>query len=283
MPAGRKSPRGVLVSSWDNLPDEIVLIIFAWIAMGDCEAMLTAVPFVCRRWRALCGDTKGVRLDLTFLPPRAKLCSAGVDAAVVSALVASLASLTTRFKHVVSWNLKRVLAHEPGNHLVVALAEHCALLTNVDFYRCNQLTDTSVVALAEHCPQLTNVNFYNCDQLTDTSVVALAEHCPQLTHVNFSFCNQLTDTSVVALAEHCPLLTNVYFSFCDKLTDTSVVALAEHCPQLTVGKFNNCDHLTEVSRVALAEHCPQLTVGKFNNCDHLTEVSRVALGVRRES
>jgi hypothetical protein len=99
MPARRKSPRGVLASSWDNLPDEIVLMIFAWIAMGNCEAMLTAVPFVCHRWRALCGDTKGVRLDLTFLPQHAKLCSAGVDAAVVSALVASLAALTTESAH----------------------------------------------------------------------------------------------------------------------------------------------------------------------------------------
>ena len=139
--------------------------------------MLTAVPFVCRRWRALCGDTKGVRLDLTFLPPRAKLRSAGLDAVVVSALVASLAALTTRFKHVVSWNLKRVLPHKPGNHLVVALAEHCPQLTDVNFSFCNQLTDASVVALAEHCPQLTYVDFSGCNQLTDTSVVALAKHC----------------------------------------------------------------------------------------------------------
>jgi hypothetical protein len=79
------------VSSWDNLPDEIVWMIFAWIAMGDSQAMLTVVPAVCRRWRALCGDTKGVRLDMTFLPSRAKLCSVGLDVAGVRvpALVAS--------------------------------------------------------------------------------------------------------------------------------------------------------------------------------------------------
>jgi hypothetical protein len=124
MPVGRKSPRGALVSSWDNLPDEIVLMIFAWIAMGDCKAMLTVVPAVCRRWRALCGDTKGVQLDLTFLPSRAKLCSEDLDAVVVSALVASLAALTTRFKHIVSWDLRRVWTYEHGNHFVVALAEH---------------------------------------------------------------------------------------------------------------------------------------------------------------
>jgi hypothetical protein len=199
------------VSSWDNLPDEIVLIIFVWIAMGDSKAMLTAVPFVCRRWRALCGDNKGVRLDLTFLPQHAKLCRASLDAAVVSVLVASLAALTIRFKHVVSWNLKRVLGHEPGNHLVVALAELC--------------------------PQLTIINFASCSHLTNTSLVALAEHCPQLTHVDFSFCNQLTDAGVVALAEHCPLLTNVDFRNCNKLTNASAVALAKHCPQLTHARF----------------------------------------------
>jgi hypothetical protein len=263
MPAGRNSPRGVLVSSWEYLPDEIVLIIFAWVAMGDCKAMLTAVPFVCRRWRALCGDTKGVRLDLTFLPPRAKLCSVGLDAAVVSALVASLAALTTRFKHVVSWNLKRVLGHEPGNQFVVALAEHCPQLIDVDFDCCTQLTDASVVALAKHCPHLTNVNFCYCNQLTDTSVVALAEHCPQLTHVDFHDCPQLTDTSVVALAEHCPQLTHVDFFGCDELTDASVVALAEHCPQLTNVNFYRCGQLTDASVDALIAHCPQLTYAHF--------------------
>jgi len=128
MPVVRKSPRGALLSSWDNLPDEIVLMIFAWIAMWDCKAMLTVVPTVCRRWRALCGDTKGVRLDLTFLPLRAKLFGVCLDAVTVSALVASLAALATRFKHIVSWNLRQqpgphpTLASERRNHLVVALA-----------------------------------------------------------------------------------------------------------------------------------------------------------------
>jgi hypothetical protein len=125
----------------------------------------------------------------------------------------------------------RVLALEPGNHLVVALAEHCPQLIHVDFSFCNQLTDTSVVALAEHCPQLTNVYSLQLLQPADRHDYqrgragralpaadqrrllrlqpadrhergrpALAEHC-SLTNVNFYDCNQLTDTSGVALAE----------------------------------------------------------------------------------
>ena len=39
-----------------------------------------------------------------------------------------------------------------------------------------KVTDTRVVALAEHCPGLTEINLSWCSNITDTSVVALAEN-----------------------------------------------------------------------------------------------------------
>jgi hypothetical protein len=266
-------------SQFDTLPDEMVLAVFMWVALLHPKTMLTVVHAVCRRWGQLCGDTQDVRLDFRFLPKRAKLRFAEMDAPVrpaEAAMVASLARLAGRFKHVVQCNLDRVLTRSADLH-VISLAEHCPQLTHVNFTGCDQLTDTSVVVLAEHCPHLTHVNFSQCSQLTITSMVALGELCPHLAHVNFCSCPTLSDSSVVALAEHCPQLTFVRFSGCDQLTDMSVVALAEHCPLLTFVNFSGCDQLTDPSLVTLGEHCLHLTHVNFVNCPRLTDASLVAL------
>jgi hypothetical protein len=252
---------GALRSSFDRLPDELVVAVFEVVALLDPKTMMSVVHAVCRRWRQVCGETHSVHLDFTFLPRNARLRRPPTDAAAEAAMVASLTALAGRFKHVVECNSDGVLRHTSADRYAIALIEHCPQLTNVNFHWCNQLTDASVVALAEHCPLLTNVKVRCCFNLTDVSVVALAEHCPQLTNVDFDCCHQLTDTSVVALADHCPQLTHVNFGRCDRLTDTSVVELAEHCPQLTHVNFYDCIQLTDTSVVALAEHCPKITTG----------------------
>jgi hypothetical protein len=258
------------------LPDEIVRAVFTWVALLHPKTMMTVVHAVCRRWRQLCGDTHGVRFDLTFLPRNAKLRRHAMDAAAEATMVASLNAFAGRFKHVVEVNLHGVLMHSSADSYAIALLERCPQLTNINC-RCVEMTDMSVVALAKHCPHLTNVGFGECCDLTDASVVALAEHCPRLRNVVFSFCNQRTDTSVVALAEHCPLLTDVNFEWCTQLTDASVVALAKGCPLLTNVNFGGCTQLTDSSVVTLAKHCPRLTDVDFASCTLMTDTSLVAL------
>lgn len=39
-----------------------------------------------------------------------------------------------------------------------------------------------MVAVAQHCPCLKDVNLDGCALLSDATVVSFAQHCPQLTH-----------------------------------------------------------------------------------------------------
>ena len=102
-------PQGVmcLENRFDRLPDEIVLAVFMLVAAVDPQSMMTTVHAVCRRWRRLCGDTVGVRLDFAFLVDmhRPKMSVPPVDAAAEDDMVAALAGLARRFKHVVEINL----------------------------------------------------------------------------------------------------------------------------------------------------------------------------------
>jgi hypothetical protein len=253
-------------SLWDRLPDEIVLAILRWVANGDAKAMLTVVPAVCRRWRVLCGDTRDVRFDLTFLSDRARLRDPALDLDGVAeaATMASLDSLATRFKHVVEWNLDRIFVPKLfapfdvrpkrlQDSIAIKIAERCPRLIKLNYAWCLHLSDYGVIALARSCPQLTSVNMRNSFDLTDIGVVELAERCLKLTDVNFNGCRRLTDASVMTLAEYHPLLTSVDFGGCNQFTDESLFVLAERCPLLTNICFCASFDVTDAGVVALSE------------------------------
>ena len=81
------------------------------------------------------------------------------------------------------------------------------------------IDDAVIIALADRCPALTQINVSWCTNLTDAAIIALAEHCPTLTVIDVSYCRNLTDAAIIALAEHCPALTEVNAMYCNKMTD----------------------------------------------------------------
>merc|ERR1712166_1337714 len=97
----------------------------------------------------------------------------------------------------------------------------------------SNINDAVIIALADRCPALTDVDLRNCWNLTDAAIIALAKRCPALTNVSVSWCNNLTDAAIIGLAERCPALTRISVSSCRNLTDAAIVALVECCPALT--------------------------------------------------
>jgi hypothetical protein len=71
---------------------------------------------------------------------------------------------------------------------------------------CTRVTDTGVVALAEHCPELTEINLGRCHDITDVAVAALARQCPRLRKVYLDGCS-VTDAALHSLAAGCIELT----------------------------------------------------------------------------
>ena len=71
---------------------------------------------------------------------------------------------------------------------------------------CTRVTDTGVVALAEHCPELTEINLGRCHDITDVAVAALARQCPRLRKVYLDGCS-VTDAALHSIAAGCIELT----------------------------------------------------------------------------
>ena len=54
---------------------------------------------------------------------------------------------------------------------------------NLDQYWQN-VTDEAVIALATHCAGLTEINLYGCRNITDEAIIALAENCEYLEDID---------------------------------------------------------------------------------------------------
>ena len=110
--------------------------------------------------------------------------------------------------------------------IVIAIAQNCPELTNIDLDRCSNVTDDAVIAIAQNCVGLADIHLVWCWNITNDAVIAIAENCAGLTKINLHGCYYITDTAVIALAERCEYLENI---ICDrtKVTSTGQALIVE--------------------------------------------------------
>jgi hypothetical protein len=84
------------------------------------------------------------------------------------------------------------------------------------------LTDAAVVALAQGCHQLTEVEGLSGPALTDASVMALAEHCPNLKTVHLQHSPLVTEVALTTLVQRCPKLD--LLKVCEASMDKAAIA-----------------------------------------------------------
>ena len=270
------------------LSPEILSIVLSQL---DAKTMMVSVPQVCKRWRNMCRDLKGVRLDFQWWDATVPVevlagwrlqrplegSGGGGRAAPAggeqqgNAWITGMCELFPR-----ATAITMLPGHGVEDAHVIALAK-CRGLIEVDFASCDKLTDAALLALADTCCGLMRVYFSYCGNLTDAALLALADKCRGLTKVRFDECRNLTDAAVLALADKCSGLTRVDFGSCSDLTDAVVLQLADKCPGLKIVDFTYCWNLTDAAVLALAHKCRELTNANFSGCNNLTAatISRV--------
>jgi hypothetical protein len=122
------------------------------------------------------------RLNLTF-------CTKVTDAGVITL------SLGCRRLHEISLQ---------GCHMVTdagieAMASKCQNMTNLNLTQCG-ITDSALANLSGSCPLLTHLDVYGCDALTNTGVCVVVLGCAHLAHMNLMCCPRIT-SGVVEYAE----------------------------------------------------------------------------------
>jgi hypothetical protein len=143
---------------------------------------------------------------------------------------------------------------------LVAIADGCTQLEELDIQRFEYLTGSGIAHLCERNRQLKKLDFHVMNRLTDEDMDRIVRACPLLSSIGLSHSNRLMDASITSLATNCPLLGNVSLTSMDLITDVGMEALALHCPLKEV-RIDRLDGITDSSLRSLARHCSQsLTV-----------------------
>lgn len=116
----------------------------------------------------------------------------------------------------------------------------------------------SSILITEKCPNLTNLNFYRCKQLSDEALITVAKHCPHLTELDLSGYSKLTNRAIIAIAKHCPNLSRLVLAGCRQLSGEALIAVGEHCTNLTNLNLFGCVRLSKKAKNLARKNIPHV-------------------------
>lgn len=64
------------------------------------------------------------------------------------------------------------------------------------------MTDDSVMAVAQHCPYMLEIDLYKCSQVTNISITNLIARGRQLRELRIGHCNLITDVAFLDLPKN---------------------------------------------------------------------------------
>ncbi|GBG71853.1 hypothetical protein CBR_g10791 [Chara braunii] len=163
------------------------------------------------------------------------------------------------------------------------------LTLNPLYYECagmaSVITNASLVAIADNCRDLEELDVSGCRGVTRSGLVAVARGCKRLRSLSVDHCIESADADLVAtcLAENCPLLEKISFARCS-VGERGVEALSQGCSLLRRVNLSCSQDLTRVwsSSVARLPNLTELIVAenRWFSDDHLKSLAAADCGRR---
>ncbi|KAM6036898.1 S-phase kinase-associated protein 2 isoform 2-T2 [Theristicus caerulescens] len=261
--------------SWDALPDELLLAIFAYLPLSD----LLKVSMICKRWHRL-SPLRVQHMDLSN-------CTVSVaDLQSILCLCERLQNLSLEGL-VLSDDILKSIAKNPG-------------LMRLNLCGCSGFSPEALELMLSSCSMLEELNLSWCD-FTATHVKAAVNHVTsKVTQLNLSGYRQnLQIPDVKTLVERCPFLVHLdlsdsvmlkpecfqYFhqlfflqhlglSRCYQISPAALVELGEIPTLKTLQVFGI---VTDSSLQLLKETLPDVKI----NCSHFTSIARPTVGSKK--
>lgn len=248
---------GVPMADWKDLPMELLLRI---VSLVDDRSVIMASG-VCTGWRdAICWGL--THLSLSWCKDN------------MNDLVLALSPKFTKLKVLTLRQNKPQLEDDA----VVAVANHCHDLRDLDLSKSFKLSDRSLYALAHGCPSLTRLNISGCTAFSDTALAYLTSVCRNLKTLNLCGCvKAATDRALQAIGYNCIQLQSLNLGWCEGVSDAGVMSLAFGCPDLRALDLCGCVLITDESVVALANGCHHLRSLGLYYCQNITDRAMYSL------
>jgi len=161
------------------------------------------------------------------------------------------------------------------DHSVLAFADNCHDLLEIDLHGCVNLNDISVTALLTEGRQLRELRLAQCSLLTDEAFLSLPmEHSYEnLRVLDLTDCNTLTDAGISKIVNAAPRLRNLVLAKCREVTDRGVVAVTRLGKNLHYIHLGHCSRITDYGVSNLVKFCSRIRYIDLACCTNLTDDS----------
>jgi F-box and leucine-rich repeat protein GRR1 len=187
---------------------------------------------------------------------------------------------------------------------IIAFAQNCRQILEIDLADCKKLEDDAVTALISeglqlrelrlaHCIRITDNAFLNlpyeatfeslrildltdCGELQDAGVQKIISAAPRLRNLVLAKCRQITDRAVMAITKLGKNLHYIHLGHCSRITDAGVLQLVNKCNRIRYIDLACCSNLTDASVTQLAT-LPKLKRIGLVKCGNITDLSIYAL------
>ncbi|KAM9168006.1 S-phase kinase-associated protein 2 isoform 2-T2 [Mergus octosetaceus] len=276
--------------SWDALPDELLLAIFAYLPLND----LLKVSMICKRWHCLSFDEfLWQTLDLTcrnLLPGViGQLLPAGVTVfRCPRSSIGNPQFKTMKPLRVQHMDLSNCTVSVPDLQSILCRCERLenlsleGLVLSDDILRLEELnlswcdfTATHVKAAVNHVTsKVTQLNLSGYRQnLQISDVKTLVERCPSLVHLDLSD-SVMLKPECFQYFHQLIFLQHLCLSRCYQISPAALVELGEIPTLKTLQVFGI---VTDSSLQLLRETLPDMKI----NCSHFTTIARPTVGTKK--
>lgn len=187
---------------------------------------------------------------------------------------------------------------------MVAVAEKCRSILEIDLAGCQSISSASVTALLSNlghlrelrlaqCTGIDSHAFTNlksglrfdalrildltaCDGVGDDAIARIIPAAPRLRNLVLAKCRNITDQAVRAICTLTKNLHYIHLGHCQLLTDDAVIELVQQCNRIRYIDLACCSRLTDASVRHLAK-LPKLRRVGLVKCQNLTDASIIAL------
>ena len=158
---------------------------------------------------------------------------------------------------------------------MVAFADNCRQMLEIDLHNCDLITDISVTALLVQGAQLRELRLAQCSLIHDEAFLGLPDkrRLDSLRILDLTACENLTDKAVERIIYSAPRLRNLVLAKCKKITDRAVLAITKLGKNLHYVHLGHCAHITDAAVIELVKTCNRIRYIDLACCHRLTDVS----------
>lgn len=164
---------------------------------------------------------------------------------------------------------------------VLAFAENCPNILEIDLQQCRLVGNAPVTSLLVKGQSLRELRLANCELVDDSAFLSLpaGQSYEHLRILDLTSCVRITDRAVEKIIDAAPRLRNVVLAKCRNITDQAVFAISRLGKNLHYVHLGHCINLTDEAVKRLVHCCNRIRYIDLGCCTHLTDESVTRLAV----